>query len=317
MALNNRTGYEAKPLNVAKAILYSLMPPGSVIKIPDSLWNSMFFAGLLTGASCRGVRVIIVAPARANAPSAGFPQMIRAWELTSRLVEVRKRLGPVFAKSGGQLRVGLYALKVNNDAFTDRVHTWMSAFAGTQFLRDLMPFVESIMPVAQWASARPNPDSAKIGPTFPKLHQKVQFFANRAAWDALAVAPEWPEFMRLYLSYRRTTLYQAGEYREARAFPDQLETIARRMYARVLAVAGPSAALYAIVGSQNQDYRGMFMDGEVGVLLTGAESLVVLADLVFLEGAVVWLDDRATVDRLLGRPGELERRVSRVAKDAV
>jgi len=32
---------------------------------------------------------------------------------------------------------------------------------------------------------------------------------------------------------------------------------------------------------------------------------------------VVWLDDRATVDRLLGRPGELERRASRVAKDAV
>jgi hypothetical protein len=317
LALNNRTGYEAKPLNVAKAILYSLLPPGSVIKIPDSLWNSMFFAGLLAGASCRGVRVMIVAPARANAPSAGFPQMVRAWELTSRLVDVAKRLGPAIERSGGQLRVGLYSLEVRNDAFIDRVDTWMDLFVKTPFLRELMPFVESLMPVARWARARPDPDSAQVGPTFPKLHQKVQFFANRAAWDALAVAPEWPEFMRLYLAYRRTTLYVAGEYREARVFPDRLEAVARRMYARMLTAAGPGAALYAIVGSQNQDYRGMFMDGEVGVLLTGPESLVVLADLVFMDGAVVWLDDRATIDRLLGRPGEFERRVARLAKDAV
>lgn len=317
MTLHNRTGYEAKPLNVAKAILYSLLPPGSVIKVPDSLWNSMFFAGLLTGASCRGVRVLIVAPALANAPSAGFPQMIRAWELASRLVAVRARLGPVLARVGGQLRIGLYALEIHDDAFTDRVKAWQTSFAGTPFLRDLMPFAESLMPVARWAAARPGPDSAMVGPSYPKLHQKVQFFANRAAWDAMVVAPEWPEFMRIYLAYRRTTLYVTGEYRDARSGPDQLEAMARRMYARVLATAGPRAAAYAFVGSQNQDYRGMFMDGEVGVLLTGPETLVALVDLVFLEGAVVWLDDQATVDRLLRRPGEWERRLARIAKDAV
>lgn len=317
MTLHNRTGYEAKPLNVAKAILYSLMPPGSVIKIPDSLWNSMFFAGLLTGASCRGVRVLIVAPALANAPSAGFPQMSRAWELASRLVEVRALLAPVLASTGGEIRVGLYALEVRDDAFTDRVKGWEAAFAATPFLRDLMPFTESLMPVARWASARPDPDSAVVGATYPKLHQKVQFFANREAWDALVTAPEWPEFMRTYLQYRRTTLYVSGEYRDARNFPDRLETLARGMYARVLAAAGPRAGAWGIVGSQNQDYRGMFMDGEVGVLLTGPETLVALVDLVFLEGAVVWLEDQATVDRLLPRPGELERRAARIIKDAV
>jgi phosphatidylserine/phosphatidylglycerophosphate/cardiolipin synthase-like enzyme len=93
--------------------------------------------------------------------------------------------------------------------------------------------------------------------------------------------------------------------------------MATRIFARVRGTAGDGAAAYAIVGSQNQDYRGMFMDGEVGVMLTGSESLVVLVDLVFLEGAVVWLDDRATLDRLLRRPGPWERRLARVATDAV
>jgi hypothetical protein len=179
-----------------------------------------------------------------------------------------------------------------------------------------MPFTDQLKPVMAWA-AKASPDSSKKGATQPKLHHKVQFTANRSAWDAIVRAPEWPEFMRAYLAYRRTTLYVEGEYRESRNGPQRLEGIAARIYARVAAAAGSSAATYAIVGSQNQDYRGMFMDGEVGVLLTRAETLVVLADLVFLEGAVVWLDDQATLDRYLKPSGTLVRRVSRVAKDAV
>jgi hypothetical protein len=315
MELHNRTGYEAKPLNVAKAILYSLMPPGSVIKIPDSLWNSFFFAGLLTGASCRGVHVLIISPATTNAPSAGFPQMSRAWELAGRLIAARNLLADAIAGQGGELRVGLYAIEVHNDAFIDRVEAWSRNAATTPFLRELMPFTDQLLPVMAWA-AKVSPDSSKQGPTRPKLHHKVQFMANRAAWDAIVRAPEWPEFMRAYLAYRRTTLYVQGEYRESRHGPQRLESIAASIYARV-AAAGSNAAIYAIVGSQNQDYRGMFMDGEVGVLLTRAEPLVVLADLVFLEGAVVWLDDQATLDRYLKPSGTLVRRLSRVAKDAV
>jgi hypothetical protein len=187
---------------------------------------------------------------------------------------------------------------------------------GTPFLRDLMPFTEQLLPVARWA-AKASPESTVVGPPRPKLHQKVQFLANRAAWDAIVKAPEWPDFMRAYLAYRRTTLYINGEYRESRHGPERLEAMARRIYAHVRESAGAGAAAYAIVGSQNQDYRGMFMDGEVAMLLTGPESLVVLVDLVFLEGAVVWLDDRATLDRLLRHPGTWDRRLARIVKDAL
>jgi hypothetical protein len=74
---------------------------------------------------------------------------------------------------------------------------------------------------------------------------------------------------------------------------------------------------YAFVGSQNQDYRGMFMDGEVAMVFSGSEALIPLVDLAFLEGTVTWLQDRATLNRLLPPPSEYMRRVARVGKDGM
>jgi hypothetical protein len=65
------------------------------------------------------------------------------------------------------------------------------------------------------------------------------------------------------------------------------------------------------------DYRGMFMDGEVGLLFGGTESLVPLVDLLFLEGTVTWLDDVQALDRLLPPPSELHRRLARLVKDGL
>ncbi len=92
LQLSNGTGYLPKPLNVGKALLYSLMPKGSVIKIPDSLWNSFLYSGLLVGACLRGATVSIVSPSKVNAPSAAAPTLARGWELMSRLLMARDTL---------------------------------------------------------------------------------------------------------------------------------------------------------------------------------------------------------------------------------
>lgn len=318
MELHNLTGYAPKPLNVAKAVFYSLLPPGAVVKVPDSLWNSMCFAGLLVGATLRGVRVQIVAPALANAPSNAFPQMARAHELYVRLLLARDRLGPAIASAGGRLDAGLYALEVGADGFGDRLRTWERRIAANGDLRELMPFIPQLEPVVTSALASDGEVGGGEGPRhFPRLHHKVQFFATPSLWDAVAAAPEWPDFLATYLEYRRVTFQVRGEYRDARTMPERLEAIATRLYRGALARSGPGAAAWAIVGSQNQDNRGMFMDGEVGLVLTGPEALVTLVDLVFLDGAVEWLEDRATLDRLLPPPTEFRRRLGRVAKDAV
>jgi hypothetical protein len=149
----------------------------------------------------------------------------------------------------------------------------------------------------------------------PKLHQKVQFIATGPFWSTVSTAPEWRQFMDTYLRYREATYNSEKSARGAEALETELAQLAEQIYQRVRGV--PGAASYAIVGSQNQDYRGMFMDGEVAIVFSGAESLVPLVHMAFLEGTVTWLHDRATLDRLLPPPSEYMRRLVRVGKDGL
>ena len=317
MALVNETGYLTKSLNAAKALLYSLMPKGSVIKIPDSLWNATLYGSLLVGASLRGVKVLIIAPARANAPSGGFPQMVRAHELFTRLLLVRRELGESIARAGGALHMGLYALPVDEAGFASRADRWARQVSGSPFLTELMPFASGLVPLVADAGRRSNGIATpgdSSGP--PKLHQKVQFFATGDFWSAVTASPQWPRFMTTYLRYREATYSPGSDVQAgARALTDSLELIAEQIMEATPKTA--KAASYAMVGSQNQDYRGIFMDGEVAVAFTGATSLVPLVDLVFMVGTVTWVDDQATLDRLLPPVGELRRRIARVTKDGV
>lgn len=320
MAVFNQTGYLPKALNAAKALLYSLMPPGSVIKVPDSLWNSTFFGALLAGASLRGATVLIIGPALANAPSANFPQMAREHELFTRLLLVRRELAAPIAAAGGTLRTGLYALPVDDHGFASRVDRWVEQVSGAPFLEQLYPFAPGLMSMVaeggRPAPAVPVARNPRDSAAAPKLHQKVQFLATGEFWRAVTASPEWSRFMQTYLSYREAT-YVRGEteHPDARALTDSLERIARQLLGPIQ--NEPKAASFALVGSQNQDYRGMFMDGEVAVVFTGATSLIPLVDLVFMVGTVTWIEDQATLDRLLPPVSELQRRIARATKDGV
>jgi len=55
--------------------------PGAIIIVPDQLWMSETWAGMLAGAAARGVRVQIIAPAQANAPIPDAPAMARAHDV--------------------------------------------------------------------------------------------------------------------------------------------------------------------------------------------------------------------------------------------
>ncbi len=315
MALVNGTGHLSKPVNVAKAVLYSLQPPGSVLKVPDSLWNASFYSGLLLGAALRGCQVLVIAPAQPNAPSSGFPQMSLTHELFTRLLLARRALGRAMAAAGGDLRTGLYALPADQDGFASRMATWTHQVETTPFLQALLPFASSLVPlVAESGASLPRRDGSAPGPTGPpKLHQKVQFLATRALWRGIATSSEWPQFMATYLRYRTATYAPGRERTDAPALADSLARIAGRLFSHVGDV--PGAATFALVGSQNQDYRGMFMDGEVDVLFTGPEALLPLIDLVFMIGTVTWVDDQTTLDQLLPPAGELHRRIGRLVKD--
>ena len=122
--------------------------------------------------------------------------------------------------------------------------------------------------------------------------------------------------MSAYLRYRDATYTGTAMPLDGAQSPTlELARIARRL--AVSAGDAPGGAAYALTGSQNMDYRGMFMDGEIVVLFAGAESLVALLDLLFVEGNTTWIEDRSSLDRMLPPPSELKRRLARLGKDAM
>ena len=152
--------------------------------------------------------------------------------------------------------------------------TGTSTSRTTPFLRELMPFLPTGWPVVGARRCRPAPSGhrrAEAAPEGAVPRHPTDVGRDRAA-------PEWHAFMAAYLAYRQAT-YSAGQRADpGRLAPAGLQDIAAadlRAHAR----RAEGAAEYVIMGSQNQDYRGMFMDGEVDLLFSGPETLVPLVDL--------------------------------------
>ena len=139
LQLHNRTGWGQKDATFVQMLLYDLAPAGSLIYVPDSLWTSFQWMAQLVAASLRGAHVLVVAPALANAPSAGFPQMSVMQELVSRLVVVEEVLGEAIREGGGDLRVGLFSREVPLDDFPGLMAEIEQTFARNPFLRELFP----------------------------------------------------------------------------------------------------------------------------------------------------------------------------------
>ena len=108
LQVHNRTGWGEKDATFLQMLIYDLVPPGTVIYVPDSLWTSYEWMGQLVSAALRGCRVYVVAPAFSNAPSSDFPVMSTMQELVTRLVLVGEAFEDVITAVGGELRVGLY-----------------------------------------------------------------------------------------------------------------------------------------------------------------------------------------------------------------
>jgi hypothetical protein len=59
------------------------------------------------------------------------------------------------------------------------------------------------------------------------------------------------------------------------------------------------AIYYLTVGSQNQNYRSMIMDGEATCVVAGYDSLVAMLDFFFISGLTTWIDEPETLKKYL------------------
>jgi hypothetical protein len=327
--VHNGTGFTDKPINAAKAVLYSLMPPGSLIKVPDSLWQSHVYASLLAGSALRGCRVLVISPALRSAPSSGGLQMARAHGLMGRLIALGRGLDDELRARDGLLEVGIYAPRQGVGDIAGRMEQALEVDERwVERLEDLGP---EIVEVARNAGAIV--DSLGYEPRYllgegeegetaasPKLHLKANFFATRRLWAELVQRPEMGEILRLYIAYlvEQTVpeKIEEGRIPDVEAVPPEMRELAVRTLRALLEEMGPAEehALYLTVGSTNMDYRSMVMNGEVQVTLGGMQALVGMIDFLLLTGLCEWPDTQEELDALLPPPGGFTRRIASFIK---
>jgi phosphatidylserine/phosphatidylglycerophosphate/cardiolipin synthase-like enzyme len=327
MEVHNDRGFARKDASIASAVLYTLMPPDSLIVVPDSIWTHELWAAHLVGAALRGCHVYVIAPAVANAPSAGFPQLSRTREIWSRFVEVQKILGPEIEARGGRLRTGLYTRRSGVNDIQAQLGEMHETFARYPFLKEDFPFPpefyagvgkgEEFLAATGYKPDERLPEDAKA--RSPKLHRKTQLFVTRDALAALVRDRRTQDVIANQVKFtaQKGIVFDPDDLARSNvdlaslffpyleAFRDLPESTRR------------SAVLYMTVGSLNKDARGMMTDGEVLQVTAGAWAMWAVADMWMLTGATTWIESQEELDRLLPPYKQWQRRVGRWVRKVI
>jgi hypothetical protein len=160
-------------------------------------------------------------------------------------------------------------------------------------------------------------------PREPQLHQKTQLIARPGAIAALVRQPGWENVLAQTI---RTQAQQTARLAEAIGTPlPAPDTTASRAadallqgYERSLSPADRKRlSFYFSLGSQNHDPRGLMLDGENSVIVSGFDASAGLVDLFYLMARTTWIDSDAEVDRFVPAPSRLMTRVAHLVRFAM
>lgn len=310
MQVHNATGFGSKNANIIKAILYNLMPKGSHLYIPDSVWISTFWGSMLVSASLRGCVVLVICPAVENAPSSGQLQMSRANELFSKLLIIQELLGDEIRSVGGLLKTGVYNMNLDVGDIFGKIQKLSEQMAESEVFRKVFPFHPSVvemivgMPeiLVSDESRSPNFSEYKVMHR-PKMHLKSQFFASERTINTLIPMEGWKSLIKKYIIAR----VKQVSFDESKIDAKDLRKDLKKDAANLLTSWGRGlssqergeAIIYLTVGSHNQDYRSMVMDGEDLFVVGRAWAMVAYLDFVSLIGQTTWVENVNELEKLL------------------
>jgi hypothetical protein len=309
MQLHNDTGFGRKPINPIKAGLYTLMPRGSQLWVPDSLWNSPLWASMMVGAALRGCIVAPVAPALQNAPSAAAPTMSRAQEIFATFVFANDQLGEEIAASGGLLLPGLYTNDLDASDMVARINR-AAQRTDEVAARELLPFSQSTRDavrgvpeiIAQEGIERA-PLTAGIEDGKPRLHLKAQLFMSPEVIGTLMPLEGLGPLLQNYYVERARMGEIGNRYEPIRDVYGRLfesgEEVLRQWRAGVPEDDRRYLSAFFIGGSHNQDYRSTMMDGEVMYVAAGLAALEPFPDMLITMSSVTWIETLEQLQELL------------------
>ncbi len=329
LQVHNRTGWGDKDATFVQMLLYDLAPAGTMIFAPSSLWTSYQWVAQLVSAALRGCHVYIVAPALANAPSAGYAQMSVMQELLTRLTLVEEALGDAIRMGGGDLRVGLSTRETPLDDMGELLRELDEALDAYPFLAERFPFSADSREVLRRAAARLESDEGReaVGRR-PQLHRKTQWMISSDVVSAVMSDEAFPEVLASALD----------RVVEAELSPTESGPIVEQERAattRALLhlhegvngrgggssgggsspgdrVGGDDHVMYFMTGSMNMAFRSMALDGEALGVVAGPWALQPLLDFLLLSAGITWVRQLSDVEEHLPPYSNFQRRVGRI-----
>ena len=330
LQVHNAAGFGPKESSIARAMLYHLAPPGSVIIVPDPVWASDTWAAMLAGAAARGCRVYVISPAAVNSPNPQALVFALNHDVMWRLMQSADRLRDQLRRSGGELRTGLFSARAPVTDAAGRLREVREGLERYPWIRDLFPFDQQALATLDRAVQQTQGDgndatrfARDAVPRAPKLHQKTQLIARPGAIAALIRQPGWEDILAASMR---------AQSRQTADFTDQLEwttpdvdstatlrtdTLIRGFESSLSEADRKAVSFYFSQGTQNHDPRGLMLDGEATVIVSGIHAAAGLVDLYYIMTRSTWVTSRAELDRLLPRPGGLLGRIARWIRFAI
>jgi hypothetical protein len=259
---------------------------------------------MLLGSALRGVRVIIIHPSQENAPGQAFMTLSRANEMFERMIIAEDALEAQLAEVGGAFKAGLYDIDVDVGNLPDRAQAIADGLRSTPWLREIIPVGPELMAVFDdadqiFAEATGGREIGYLsdelgGIRRPMLHLKTNFFMTGETLDIFVQSPAFAAFARQFVVQQSLNKVYRDEYRDVREMNLALAEPFLEMLRGLREEHGPEVVAraigYFIVGSSNQDYRSMMMDGEVAVVLAHRAAMNGFFDSVGIAGTATYLE---------------------------
>jgi hypothetical protein len=230
----------------------------------------------------------------------------------------------------GELRVGMFTGQAEITDIEGRRQEIRAGLARAPWIREMIPFDAQTLAVLERAATQTEADGPNATavakdekPRPQQLHQKTQLIARPGAIAALVRQPGWDaiiaQAMRVQ-SQQTARFAEQLEYvtpeTEAAAI-QRADTLLRGFEQALPESERKNVSFYFTLGNQNQDPRGMLLDGEATVVVSGFHGATGLVDLYFVMARSTWITSRAELDRLLPPRGGFMRRVARLIRVAL
>lgn len=243
---------------------------------------------------------------------------------------IQNQLSSEIEYAGGLFKVGIYNMDLDVGDNIGKIRALNSGIARSKVFQRIFPFAPSVVEMVagmpeflESQGFRPNYLSEDAARRKPKLHLKSQFFASETAIRTATPLEDWEPVVRKYIIARakQATGRATGSYVDAKELRTELaQDVAVLMASwrdRVSQDERDKAFVYLTVGSHNQDYRSLIMDGDDLVVVGHYWAWIAYLDFVSLMAQTTWVTNQQQLEELLPKQKSFWRWLGRFLKIAL